>query len=425
MADVRRLNPSNGVDEPVATGEGGKLAANIMHFARVLRTAGLPVGPGKVLHAIEAVETVGLDNRKDFYWALHAVFVNRRDQRELFDQAFHIFWRNPQLLERLSALVLPTIQAEQEREEPGRDLLRRLAEALQRDVTDDWDPEGEAEEVAPEFDMAMTWSDQEVLGDMDFEKMSANEIAAAKRAIARMRLPVTTVPTRRMRPDPRGARVDMRASLRAALRAGGGTIPLRRRARRRRRPPLVVLCDISGSMSQYSRMLLHFMHTLSNDRDRVFSFVFGTRLTNVSRHLRYRDVDEALVKVGDAVEDWSGGTRIGQCLHDFNRLWGRRVLAQGAVVLLITDGLDRDAGEGLDAEIDRLHKSCRRLIWLNPLLRYEGYEAKTLGARAILPHVDDVRSVHNLASLAELTEALSALDNRRAPSVNFLLENVA
>ncbi len=425
MADVRRHNQGNGTDSPVATGQGGKLAANIMHFARVLRAAGLPVGPAKVLHAIEAVDTVGLANRKDFYWALHAVLVNRRDQRELFDQAFHIFWRNPQLLAKLNALILPTITVEQEDKESSRDMLRRLAEALRRDVTQDWDPEGDAEEVAPEFDMTMTWSDQEVLSGMDFEKMSAAEIAEAKRAISRMRLPVMTVPTRRLRTDPRGARIDMRASLRAALRSGGAAIPLNFRKPRRRRPPLVMLCDISGSMSHYSRMLLHFMHVLSNDRDRVFSFVFGTRLTNITRYLRYRDVDEALAKVGGAVEDWSGGTRIGQSLHEFNRRWGRRVLAQGAVVLLITDGLDRDGGDGLAGEIDRLHKSCRRLIWLNPLLRYDQYEPKSLGARAILPNVDDVRSVHNLASLAELTAVLSSLDNRRSQSVKSMLEKVA
>ncbi len=425
MADVRRHNKGNGAEGAEPTAGGGKLAANIMHFARVLRTAGLPVGPAKVLRAIEAVDTVGLANRQDFYWALHAVLVNRRDQRELFDQAFHIFWRNPQLLERMQSLVLPTISVEQEDQETNRDMMRRLADALQRDVTQTWDPDDQSEDDTLEFDMTMTWSDQEVLTDMDFEKMSAEEIAQARRAISRMRLPIMTVPTRRLHPDPHGHRVDMRASLRAALRSGGATLPLRFRKRRRRRPPLVILCDISGSMTHYSRMLLHFMHTLSNDRDRVFSFVFGTRLTNVTRHLRYKDVDEALDRVGGAVEDWSGGTRIGAALHEFNRQWGRRVLAQGAVVLLITDGLDREGGDSLGSEIDRLHKSCRRLIWLNPLLRYDGYEAKSLGARAILPNVDDVRSVHNLASLAELAQVLSSLETRRAGVVKSMLEQVA
>ncbi|NKB49845.1 MAG: VWA domain-containing protein [Alphaproteobacteria bacterium] len=388
--------------------DGGKIAANIMHFARVLRAAGLPVGPGKVLDGFRAVETVGLGNREDFYWTLHAVFVNRRDQREIFDQAFHIFWRNPQLLERMSALILPTLIDPDKPPEEAEEINRRLAEALKGDQPDEGD-DGGGEEEDPEVtvDAVMTWSAREVLQDMDFEKMSGEELDQAKRAIARMRLPIMEVPTRRFRRDAAGARIDMRATLRSALRSGGGSIPLQYRKRRRRHPPLVVLCDISGSMSRYSRMILHFMHAITNDRDRVHTFLFGTRLTNVTRYLRYKDVDDALDRVADAVDDWSGGTRIGHSLHDFNLKWSRRALSQGAVVLLITDGLDRDAAEGLEDEIVRLHKSCRRLIWLNPLLRYDRYEPKSLGARALLPHVDDFRSVHNLQSLSQLAEALT------------------
>ena len=194
----------------------------------------------------------------------------------------------------------------------------------------------------------MTFSDREQLRAMDFEKMSLEELARAKAAIARLRLPVQDVPTRRFAPDRRGARADLRATMRAALRSGG-LIELKRRSPRRRPPPLVVLCDISGSMSRYSRVFLHFMHTVTNDRDRVFTFVFGTRLTNITRYLRHRDVDLALERVGEAVADWSGGTRIGHSIAEFNRLWSRRLLGQGAIVLLITDGLDRDAGAGLAA----------------------------------------------------------------------------
>ncbi len=177
---------------------------------------------------------------------------------------------------------------------------------------------------------------------------------------------------------------------------------------------MVVLCDISGSMGRYSRMLLHFMHALENARERVHAFVFGTRLTNITRQLRHKDVDVALDAVVAAVEDWSGGTRIGACVHDFNVAWSRRVLAQGAVVLLISDGLDRAGGEGLGHEMERLHKSSRRLIWLNPLLRYDGFEPKALGVRAMLPHVDEFRPVHNLESLAVLAEALSEPAQTRA-----------
>ncbi|MCK4868054.1 MAG: VWA domain-containing protein, partial [Alphaproteobacteria bacterium] len=269
----------------------GRVAVNLMGFARVLRRAGLPVGPGRMLQAVAATETVGLANREDFYWALHAVFVNRQDQRELFDQAFHIFWRNPKLLERMAGL---TIQAPvDENPADGREISRRVAEAMTETAAATQDS-GEAE---TEFDASLTWSQGETLRDKDFEQMSSAEIYEARAAIARMRLPIMDVPTRRWRPDPAGARADMRASLRAAMRSGGDIIPLRKRKQQRRHPPLVILCDISGSMEVYSRLFLHFMHAITNDRDRVHTFLFGTRLTNITRYLRHRDVDLALDRV--------------------------------------------------------------------------------------------------------------------------------
>ena len=390
------------------SGDAGKIATNIMHFGRVLRSAGLPVGPGKVIEAINAVETVGVQNRDDFYWTLHAVFVNRRDQREIFDQAFHVFWRNPKLLERMQQLVLPSF-VDPDAQQQAEEMNRRLAEALKKDAEMPGEGEGDQDNEDPDVtvDAVMTWSANELLQQTDFEKMSKEELEIAKRAIAHMRLPIMEVPTRRFHRDRNGRRIDMRATLRAALRGGGASIPLQYRKRKRRHPPLVVLCDISGSMSRYSRMVLHFMHAITNDRDRVHTFLFGTRLTNVTRQLRYKDVDEALDKVSEAVDDWSGGTRIGHSLHDFNTNWSRRVLGQGAVVLFISDGLDRDAADGLEKEIERLHMSCRRLIWLNPLLRYDRYEPKSLGAQALLPHVDDFRSIHNLESLDQLAKVLT------------------
>jgi uncharacterized protein with von Willebrand factor type A (vWA) domain len=291
---------------------------------------------------------------------------------------------------------------------------RRVAEALapekqpgQGEAPDDAEPE------VVELDATLSFSAKEILQHKDFEQMSAEEMARARALIRGMQLPIKAVPTRRFKLDRGGWRVDLRRTLRQSLRGGGAIIDLAKKRRVRRHPPLVVLCDVSGSMERYSRMLLHFMHAVTNDRDRVHSFVFGTRLTNITRQLRNRDVDVALKKVGDLVEDWSGGTRIGHCLHEFNRVWSRRVLSQGAVVMLITDGLDRDAGEGLELEMERLHKSCRRLIWLNPLLRWDGYAPLAAGSRAIIKHVDDFRAVHNLESLAQLTAALSRIGPRR------------
>ena len=380
-----------------------RLLENLMLFARALRGAGLQVGPGTVLDAVRAVEAVGITSRQDFYWTLHAVFVNRRRDREIFDQAFHLFWRNPRLLERMMSLILPQFRHDAASESQA--IARRLSEALGGASPRSDDDSGEPPEI--EVDARLTWSHQEVLRSKDFEQMSADELAEARAAIARMRLPIAEVPTRRHRAHPRGERIDLRRTMASSLRMGSDALTLQRARRRRRPPPLVILCDISGSMSRYSRMVLHFMHTLTGDRERVQSFVFGTRLTNVTRYLKDRDVDAALARVTDAVEDWSGGTRIGECLHQFNRSWSRRVLAQGAVVLLITDGLDRDVGDGLAAEAERLRMSCRRLIWLNPLLRYERFEPRAGGMRALLPYVDDFRSVHNLDSLGELCEVLS------------------
>jgi uncharacterized protein with von Willebrand factor type A (vWA) domain len=402
---------------------GGRLAANIMHFGRILRQAGLPVGPGKIIEAVKAVESIGITNREDFYWTLHAVMVNRRDQREIFDQAFHVFWKNPRILERMMSLLLPEMRVPAGEDDPRQELSRRLTEALYSKSAQEKALEQYEEEV--KFDAFMTFSDNEVLQEMDFENMSADEEARAKSLIKRLSLPLAEVPTRRFEPSASGNRIDPRRSFRATLGIGGDMMPLKRKRRRTRTPPLILLCDISGSMSRYSRMLLHFMHAVTNDRDRVQSFVFGTRLTHITRQLRYRDVDEALAKVAEQVEDWSGGTRLGASIGTFNKVWGRRVLGQSPVVLLITDGLDRDAAEGLDHEIERLHKSCSYLMWLNPLLRYDGYQPKSLGAQALIPHVDELRSCHNLNSIEDLVDALQSIDNAPRRSAARIWRDVA
>ena len=378
---------------------GEQLTERVTDFARLLRRAGLPTGPGDVLNAVGALATINVTRPDEFYWALQAVFVRRGEHRPTFYEAFRLFWadRPPPnaVLEELLSLSKVPVTA-------PSPLRRRLAEA--------WAEGGsgtDSERERVEVDMRMTYSEREVLSRKDFEQMSVAEIEAAREAIARMRLPIRDLPTRRRRPNTTGSEVDLRRTLRATLRAGGATIPLEWRARRRRPPPLVALCDISGSMSGYTRMLLHFLHALTNDRDRVHTFLFGTRLTNATRHLRHRDGDVALERLQNVVEDWDGGTRIGACIEEFNRTWSRRVLGQGAVVVLITDGLDREGGEGLGVAMDRLQRSCRRLIWLNPLLRYEGFQPEAQGIRAILPHVDDFRPVHSLNSLRELAQVLS------------------
>jgi uncharacterized protein with von Willebrand factor type A (vWA) domain len=382
----------------------GHLLDNLMHFGRVLRTAGLPVGTGRLLEAVRAVEAVGITDRDAFYHALVATLTTRREQRDVFDQAFHLFWRNPKLREKMMQLMLPNLSSDIDA--PGETApMTRAQEAF---AAGQQPPsETEAREDI-ELDASLTWSDRELLQAKDFEAMSIAELAAAKAAIKRMRLVFPDIRTRRMVPDKRGSRPDGRMTLRLAARRGGDSIDLRFRSPGHRAPPIVILCDISGSMERYARVLLHFVHGLTSDRDRVHSFLFGTRLTNITRSLRHRDVDVAVAAAAASVQDWSGGTRIGRCLHDFNRLWARRVLGVGATVLFISDGLDRDAGADLGPEVERIAKSARRLIWLNPLLRFEGFEPKSLGIRAILPHVDEFRPVHNLNSLTDLARALAS-----------------
>jgi len=390
-----------------------RIADNVVHFARVLRAAGLPIGPDRVVDAVKAVEVAGLARRDDFYWTLAAVLIAKREHFELFDQAFKIFWRDPQLLARAMSLMLPPGAAGQA-ERSDMAAPNRLAETLLPLLKQS--PAGQPQEEEEPRDAAMSFSRREVLQHADFESMTQAELSEAKRMIARLRLPIPEIRTRRFRPDASGAGVDARATLRSALRSGGDIVLLRKRAPRLRHPPLVVLCDVSGSMSRYSRMFLHFLHAVTNDRDRVHTFVFGTRLTNITRHLRHRDVDLALNGVTQAVADWSGGTRIGASLREFNLRWSRRILGQNAVVLLITDGLDRELGDDLAAQIDRLHRSSKKLIWLNPLLRFEGFEPRPAGVRAMLPHVDAFLPAHNITSLLDVATALAdAANGRRQP----------
>jgi uncharacterized protein with von Willebrand factor type A (vWA) domain len=382
-----------------------------MHFARLLRAAGLRIGPDRVIDCVQALELAGARafplRRDDWYWTMSAVLLSRQEQRPIFDQAFQIFWRDPKLAERMMQALLPKAQGQMAKPEQQS---QRLTDALFNQPKDTREQEQKIDLQA-----RLSFSSRDVLQRMDFDTMSAAELAEARKMIAELRLPLPEIRTRRFYPHRQGRRVDLRRSLRESLREGGAVIPLVHAAPRELHPPLVVLCDISGSMNPYARMFLHFLHAITNDRDRVSVFVFGTRLTNITRQLRHRDVDVAMAKVADAIKDWSGGTRIGASLREFNFKWARRTLGQNACVLLVSDGLDREAGEGLGEEMERLAKSCRYLVWLNPLLRYEKFEARPAGVRAMLPHVDLFLPVHNLKSLVDLARTLNHPIRRNAP----------
>lgn len=397
--------------------ENPKLAGNITHFARALRRAGLPIGPGRVIDAIRAVEAAGFTEKRDFYWTLHACFVNRPEHRTVFAQIFRLYWRDPRYLEHMMSYMIPAVRGVQE-DRRAQSAEKRAAEALldgaeAQDFGDGSDEDTGETEI--EIDASLTMSSEERLRSLDFEQMSTAEMAAAKRMLAKLNLPVSPILSRRAQADPLGRRVDAARTLRGAMRQGGELYRIARRAPRPRWPNLVVLCDISGSMSQYSRVVLHFLHAVANAKGagwaKVHAFTFGTRLTNITRHLKHRDVDAALSAAGAEAQDWEGGTRIGDCLTAFNRDWSRRVMGQGAVVLLITDGLDRDDPEALERQMERLHLSSRRLIWLNPLLRWEGFAPKARGIAAMLPHVDSFRAGHSIASLEDLAASLSRPDD--------------
>ncbi|WP_244448662.1 VWA domain-containing protein [Bosea sp. LC85] len=403
----------DGRGEPDHDGEPsmtGKLPENIVYFARALRIAGVPVGAGAVVEAVEALADGALGARDDVYWALHAIFVKRHEDSVVYDQAFRLFWRRRNLIEKIMAQMSPVSPGADSRPEKAEAGALRVAEAFAPPRDEHDEPPVELTELSAR----LTVSDREMLKSRDFAQMSAAEIARAKQLMSELRLPADTVPMRRFQASHVGARIDPRRTFRRSLRGGGGSIDLAFRERAEIHPPVVALVDISGSMAEYSRIFLHFLHAITEKRRRVHSFVFGTRLTNVTRMLRARDPDEALALAGKAAPDWEGGTRIADALHSFNRVWSRRVLSGGAVVLLFTDGLERHLDGELAFEMDRLHRSCRQLVWLNPLLRFDAFQARASGIRAMLPHVDSFRPIHNLAAMADLCAALSSDADRRS-----------
>ncbi len=401
---------------PLDIPDNPKLAQNITHFARALRKAGLPIGTGRVVDAIRAVQAAGFTEKRDFYWTLHACFVNRPEHRTVFAQVFRLYWRDPRYLEHMMSMMLPAIRGVQE-ERKADAAEKRAAEALLDGVERDLPESTEQQEESEiEIDATQTASSEERLRNLDFEQMSTSEIAQAKRMLSRLNLPVKPIESRRGQASHLGHRIDRARTLRSAMRQGGELRDIAHLQPKPRWPNLVALCDISGSMSQYSRIILHFLHAVSNAKGagwaKVHAFTFGTRLTNITRHLHQRDVDAALAAAGAEAQDWEGGTRIGECLHQFNRDWSRRVMGQGAVVLLITDGLERGDPEMLEKEIERLHLSSRRLIWLNPLLRWDGFAPKAQGVATMLPHVDSFRAGHSIASLEDLAAVISQPDDQ-------------
>jgi len=385
------------------------LADNVVHFARVLRSAGMPVGPDRVLAALEAIEAVGLGRRDDVHAALSAVMIDRHEQQALFDDAFDAFWRDPKLLERMMAELLPKISGRGDRALKQRQ--SRLADALaaaapRADAAPRDRPDDEVQ-----FETSFAFSDRERLQRADFESMTTAEFELAKKLAEEVPLPFAPVQRRRHETSAHG-RIDLRATMLAMARQPETLVPRFSRARSEL-PTIVVLLDVSGSMDRYARLMLHYVHGLTRRYLKVHTLTFGTRLTNITRALRHRDPDLALALASEQVQDWKGGTRIASCLDDFNRHWARRLLGANAALLLVTDGLDRDEHGELSRAAAQLRLFARQIVWLNPLLRFERFEPRAGGVRALLPHVDRFLPVHNLASLADLATALHEAPPRR------------
>ncbi len=381
----------------------GHLLRNILLFGRMLRELGIEVTPTQIIDLVDGLDHIDMRRREDFKSATRTILVNRREHLELFDRAFDLFWQVRETGE------LAKLDLEQ--------LLQQIPELRQEKLVPaeaDESASGlERETEEPLLDEVFTYSEREVLRHKDFSELTEDELAEVERMMREMAWELEQRRTRRKTRSPRGAYLDMRRVLRQNLRYGGEPLKLAWRKRKEKRRPLVVICDISGSMERYSRVLLQFIYAITNGLEKAEAFVFSTRLTRITRYLEEGDVDEALDRVSDVVEDWAGGTRIGAALKTFNYEWGRRVLGQGAIVLIISDGWDRGDVDLLEKEIRRLQLSCHRLIWLNPLLGSVNYEPLTRGIQAALPYIDDFMPVHNLASLEQLGDLLERLGERR------------
>ena len=382
----------------------GHLLHNLLLFGRILRGLGLDVNPGRMMDLVSALDTIEIGNKADFFYAARTLLVHEREDLELFDEAFELFWRKPaeswglewQGLIRRRRSTKPVVTPPPLKDEPPS--------------TNDSD--SASKETTTVIEVTRTYSDREVLRHKDFAQMTVEESEAVRQMMAHLRWKISERRTRRRRPG-KGELLDLRRTLRRSLRSGGEIFSLAYREPKLKPRPLVIVADISGSMERYTRVLLHFIYGMKAALTQpVEAFVFSTRLTRITRPLQIRDLDLALKNVSELVHDWAGGTRIGESLKYFNFEWGRRVLGRGAVVLIISDGWDRGDIELLHREMARLKRNCHRVIWLNPLLGAPDYEPLTRGIQAALPHIDNFLPVHNLASLEDLANRLADLEKR-------------
>jgi hypothetical protein len=419
--------------QPYEIARGERLLYRLTEFGRLLWEVGIYVGPGKMLDLAETLDYVDITNKNDFYHTLKCSLLAKHEQEALFDQLFVYYWHMRDQQDKRAGDTAPGVAKRDEKrlrlppselkrlaehmntpDEKRKDLRSEMRESERRRRVIEQDAMEEAEKNdEDENPQGTAYSAIEVLRKKDFESFSWEEVQEAKKLMSEMRWHLGMRETHRKAPARRGTLPDMRRIVRRNLKYGAELLELTWRETRQKPRPLVIICDISGSMSLYSRLLLHFVHTISNGLMHVEAFVFGTRLTRITRQVKRRDVDDAVHDVAKSVQDWSGGTRIGDALHGFNQHWARRVLGRGAVVLIISDGWDRGESNTLAIEMDRLQHSSHRLIWLNPLLGSPDYRPLTIGMKTALPYIDNFLPAHNLDSLINLGNMLNTIDESR------------
>ena len=383
----------------------GHILPNLLRFVEMLRRLGLDVGSGNVLDLVRALAHVEIGRRGEFYQTARSIFVHRKQDIPLFDEAFQVFWRKPAT--GSTGMDLRSMGEQRRFRKP------QVSAGGDNEPDDLLSGEGNPDDDSVQrIDLTRTYSAQEVLRQKDFADFNGREMAEAQRMMAALQWDLGRRLTRRMVPGD-GGQLDLRRTVRRNLKYGGELLELASKKPKARPRSLVLICDVSGSMERYTRMFLHFIHTIALGQERLEAFLFATRLTRITRHLRYRSIDQAIDEVAKAVPDWAGGTRIGEAVKTFNYQWLRRVLRGQSVVLIISDGWDRGDPELLSRETSRLQRSCHRLIWLNPLLGSPDYQPLTVGMQAALPYVDDFLPVHNLTSLEALASRLSSLSPQR------------
>jgi uncharacterized protein with von Willebrand factor type A (vWA) domain len=377
-----------------------KFLDNLIRFIRLLRKSGINIGTESSINLLKALKSIKIGTRDEFYWTLHSTLINKNEDKELFDQCFYLFWQNPKIMEQIFNLLLPQI-GKQSAPKNQKKRLKRIEDNISKKISDI----DIKKRNARQFDSKMSWSDKTIIKSKDFDMMSLDEINSAQKEIKKLLLNFKNYKSRRWKKKEIGSRISQKDTLKKSIRSNA-LINLIYKSQIKKYKPLVVLIDVSGSMESYSRIMLFFSHLLINIHKDVEVFIFGTKLTRITKFLQNNDIDFALNKIGNLITDWSGGTKIASSLAEFNQNWSRRILAQNQTLLLISDGLDRDKEKNLEFEIKRLSLFSSKIIWLNPLLRFSQFQPKVKSIKIILKYVNDFIPIHNVNSIESLIKKI-------------------